>query len=134
MPKEFPRTRRIGEQIRRELAELLRDEIRDPRMAMVSMTTVEVSRDLAHAKVYITLLGDPAGRAEVLAALNHAAPMLRGELGRQMHIRTVPRLEFIYDEVVERGARLSSLISQAVAADAARHRDEDGEMGEPSQL
>jgi ribosome-binding factor A len=131
MPKEFPRTRRIGEQIRRELAELLRDEIRDPRMSMVSMTTVDVSRDLAHAKVYITLLGDPAGRAEVLAVLNHAASMLRGELGRRMHIRTVPRLEFFYDEVVERGARLSSLISQAVAADAARHRDEDGEAGEP---
>ena len=56
MPKEFPRTRRIGEQIRRELAELIRAEIRDPRMAMVSMTTVEVSRDLAHAKVYICLL------------------------------------------------------------------------------
>jgi len=133
MPKEFPRTRRIGEQLRRELAELIRAEIRDPRMAMVSMTTVEVSRDLAHAKVYITLLGDPAGRADVLAVLNHTAPMLRGELGRRLHIRTVPRLEFVYDEVVERGARLSSLISEAVAADTARHRDEDSEPGEPSQ-
>ncbi len=127
MPREFPRTRRIGEQIRRELAELLRTAIRNPRMTMVSMTTVEVSRDLAYAKVYITLLGDPADRAEVVAGLNQAAPMLRHELGRRMHIRTVPRLEFLYDEVVERGAHLSSLISAAVAADAARHRDEDTE-------
>ena len=127
MPREFPRTRRIGEQIRRELAELLRTAIRNPRMTMVSMTTVEVSRDLAHAKVYITLLGDPADRVEVVAGLNLAAPMLRHELSRRMHIRTVPRLEFLYDEVVERGARLSSLIAAAVAADAARHRDGDSE-------
>lgn len=124
MPREFSRTRRVGEQIRRELAELLRDEIRDPRMVMVSMTGVEVSRDLAHAKVYITLLGDPAERPEVLAALNHAAPLLRRELGRRMHIRMTPQLEFRYDEVVERGARLSSLIDAAVASDEARHRDE----------
>jgi ribosome-binding factor A len=127
MPKEFPRTRRIGEQLRRELADLLRTEIRDPRMAMVSMTTVKVSRDLAYAKVYITLLGDPAERAGIVTGLNQVAPLLRHELGRRMHIRTVPRLEFIYDEVVERGARLSSLIAAAVAADAARHRDEDSE-------
>ncbi len=127
MPREFPRTRRVGEQIRRELAELLRDEIRDPRLVMVSMTGVEVSRDLTHAKVYITLLGDPAGRPQVLAALNHAAPLLRRELGRRMHIRMTPQLEFYYDEVVERGARLSSLIAAAVAADEARHRDDEDE-------
>ena len=127
MPKEFPRTRRIGEQLRRELAGLLRTESHDPRLTMVSMTTVEVSRDLAYAKVYVTLLGDPAERAGVVASLNQVAPLLRHELGKRMHIRTVPRLEFIYDEVVEQGARLSSLISAAVAADAAQHRDEDSE-------
>lgn len=129
MPKAFPRTRRLGEQLRRELAELLRDELRDPRVAMVSMTSIEVTRDLAQAQVYFTLLGDPAERAEVTAVLNHAAPLLRRELGRRMHIRVVPRLEFRYDEVVEHGARLSSLITAAVAADEARHISEsaDGE-------
>jgi ribosome-binding factor A len=130
MSKAFPRTRRVAEQIRRELAELLRDEVFDPRLAMVSMTSIEVSRDLAYAKVYITILGNPEERPELLKRLNQVAPLLRHELGRRMHIRTVPRLQFIYDEIVEQGAQLSSLISAAVAADLARHqhnKEEDEE-------
>jgi ribosome-binding factor A len=130
MPKGFPRTRRIGEQVRRELAQLIRNEIRDPRMVMVSITSVEVTRDLAYGKVYVTMLGDPTARAELLSGLNQAAPMLRRELGKRMHIRTVPQLTFLYDEVVEQGARLSSLISAAVAADAARHRDDEADTEE----
>ncbi len=130
MPKGFPRTRRIGEQVRRELALLIRSEIRDPRMVMVSITSVEVTRDLAHAKVYVTMLGDATARAELLSGLNQAAPMLRRELEKRMHIRTVPQLTFLYDEVVEQGARLSSLISAAVAADAARHRDDEADAEE----
>lgn len=122
MPKEPSRTRRVGEQIRRELAQAIRDKIDNPRMTMVSITSVIVTRDLAYAKVYVTILGDPGERGTMVASLNQAAPMLRHELGRNMHIRTVPRLEFVYDEVVERGARLSALISEAVAADAARHQ------------
>lgn len=124
MAREFPRTRRVGEQMRRELASLIRSEIDDPRMAMVSITSVEVSRDFAHAKVYVTILGDPASRGAMVAALNQAAPMLRHGLGKLMHIRTIPQLAFRYDETVERGAHLSSLIAAAVAADAARHRDD----------
>ena len=62
------------------------DELRDPRLTLISMTSVDVSRDLAHARVYVTLLGDPAERAERVAELNHAAPLLRRELGRRMHI------------------------------------------------
>ncbi|MGB2679885.1 MAG: 30S ribosome-binding factor RbfA [Candidatus Competibacter sp.] len=129
--KAFPRTRRIGEQIRRELADLIRAELRDPRLALISMTSVEVSRDLAHARIYVTLMGDPAERAERVADLNQAAPLLRRELGRRMRIRTVPKLEFRYDEVVEHGARLSALIDAAVAADVGRHRDEGDETPEP---
>lgn len=124
MMKASPRSRRVGEQIRRELAELIRDELRDPRLALVSMTSVEVSPDLAYARIYVTLLGEPAERAERVAELNRAAPLLRRDLGRRMHIHTVPKLEFRYDEVVERGARLSALIDAAVAADAGKHRDE----------
>ncbi len=124
MAREFSRTRRVGEQIRRDLAELIRSEIRDPRMLMVSITGVDVARDLAQARVYVTALGEVADRDEIVAALNHAAGMLRRELGRRMYIRTVPRIEFRYDEVVEQGARLSSLIAQAVASDRAKHSDE----------
>ncbi|MCB1765692.1 MAG: 30S ribosome-binding factor RbfA [Candidatus Competibacteraceae bacterium] len=119
--KTIPRTRRIGEQLRRELAELIRDELRDPRLTLVSMTSVEVSRDLAYARIYVTLLGDPADRIERVDELNRAAPLLRRELGRRLRLRVIPKLEFRYDEVVERGAQLSALIDAAVAADASRH-------------
>ena len=124
MMKPSSRTRRVGEQIRRELADLIRAELRDPRLALVSMTSVEVSRDLAYARIYVTSMGELAERAEQVAELNRAAPLLRRELGRRMHIRIVPKLEFRYDEVVERAARLSALIDAAVAADAVHHRDE----------
>lgn len=122
--KPTPRTRRVGEQIRRDLAELIRDELRDPRLALLSMTSVEVSRDMAYARIYVTLFGDASERVERVAELNRAAPLLRRELGRRLRLRVIPRLEFRYDEVVERGAQLSALIDAAVAADAQRHRDD----------
>lgn len=130
MAKEFSRARRVGEQIRRELAELIRGESDDPRMTMVSITSVDVSRDLSVAKVFVTLLDLPAkpdqdARAEVIAELNRLAPRLRGEIGRRMRIRSAPALSFVYDEVLERGAELSSLIDRTVAADAAKHRSND---------
>lgn len=131
--KTIPRTRRVGEQLRRELAELIRDELRDPRLALISMTSVEVSRDLAYARIFVTLMGDPAERSERVAELNRAAPLLRRELGRRMRLRVIPKLEFRYDEIVEQGARLSALIDAAVASDVSRHHDEadqvDAESG-----
>ena len=124
MANTVPRTRRIGEQIRRDLAELIRAELRDPRLTLVSTTSVEVSRDLAYARVYVTAVCEPGERDELVAELNRAAPLLRRELGRRLRTRTVPKLEFRYDEVVEHGARLAALIDAAVAADAERHRDD----------
>ncbi len=137
MPRDFSRTRRVAEQLRRVLSELIRDAGQDdPRLVMVSITGVEVSRDLAHARVYVTYLGEEAQRPDVVAALNRRAGALRGQLGRQMHIRTVPRPHFAYDEAVERGARLDTLISQALAADRAHHRpgeDEGDDEGKPRE-
>ena len=127
--KTIPRTRRVGEQIRRELAELIRDELRDPRLALISMTGVEVSRDLAYARIFVTLMGDPTERNERVAELNRAAPLLRRELGRRMRLRVIPKLEFRYDEIVEQGARLSALIDAAVASDVSRHHDEADHVG-----
>ena len=127
--KTIPRTRRIGEQLRRELAELIRAELRDPRLALISMTSIEVSRDLAYARIYVTLMGDPAERNERVAELNRAAPLLRRELGRRMRLRVIPKLEFRYDEIVEQGARLSALIDAAVASDTHRHHDEADHVG-----
>ena len=115
MPKEYPRARRVGEQIQRELAELVRSELKDPRVGMVTIMDVEVSADLAHAKVYVSSLAPQQDLEEAVAALNHAAGFLRGRLGRRLHIRTVPELRFLRDDSVERGVRLTHLIDEVVA-------------------
>ena len=113
--------------MRRDLAKLIRSELTDPRMSMVSISEIEVTRDYAHGKVYITLLGDSSGRDGVVESLNKAAPMLRGMLGREMRIRKIPQLQFVYDESIERGADLESLIHDAVADDVAHHQDDKPE-------
>lgn len=117
MPKEFPRSRRIAQQIQRELAEVVRLELKDPRVGMITLTDVEVTPDYAHAKIYFTLLGD-AGRAEEAAeGLRHASGFLRTQLAHRLKLRTVPQLQFVYDSSIERGVNLSRLIDEAVASD-----------------
>jgi ribosome-binding factor A len=116
MPREFPRTRRVGEQIQRELASLLHEEIKDPRLGMVSISGVTVSRDLAHARIYVSVLGDEAAVTASLQVLNNAAGFLRRRLGQQMRIRAVPRLRFHYDQSIEEGARMDALIKAAISA------------------
>ena len=114
MPREFSRTLRVAEQLQRELAELIRDEVKDPRLGMVSISGVEVSRDMAHAKVYVSVLGEAQVAQDSLEALNHAAGFLRHELGRRMRLRSVPHLRFIHDRSLEEGARMSALIDEAL--------------------
>lgn len=132
MPKDYPRTRRVADQLQRELAGLIRDQVRDPRVGSITVSEVEVTRDLAHAKVYVTALGAGAEEsAEAVEALNHAAGFLRRELGRSVRLRTVPALKFMYDPAFERGARLSALIDEVVtrdrpSGDDGRDQDEEG--------
>jgi ribosome-binding factor A len=116
MPREFPRTRRVGEQLQRELAGLLQEEIKDPRLGMISVSGVEVSRDLAHARVYISVLGEEAAATEALNVLNNAAGFLRRKLGEQLRIRVVPRLRFYHDRSLAEGARMDALISRAISS------------------
>ncbi len=122
MAKDFSRIRRIGEQMQRELATLIQQEIQDPRVGMVTVSAVEVSRDLSHAKVYITVLKNDQDIADTLEILNRASGFLRHELGRRMTLRTVPALHFVYDESMVRGNELSRLIDEAVKSD--KQRDE----------
>ncbi|MGW8184076.1 MAG: 30S ribosome-binding factor RbfA [Burkholderiales bacterium] len=122
MPKDYPRSRRIAEQVQRELSEIIRLELKDPRVGMITITDVEVTPDTAYAKVYFTLLGDAARVKETTAALEHAAGFLRSELAHRLKLRVVPQLVFKYDASVERGMRLSQLIDAAVAEDARRSR------------
>jgi ribosome-binding factor A len=122
MPTDNPRARRIAEQIRQELADILWREVKDPRVHGVTLTAVEVTRDLEHAKVWFTMLtGD---QAEVEKALQHASGFLRTELAHRMRMRLVPKLRFQYDESVSRGAHLSELIDQAVEEDKRHHQDD----------
>lgn len=126
MAKEYSRTQRIADQMQRELAVLIQREMRDPRIGMITLTAVEVSRDLAHAKVFITLMGD-AGEEEIevnLAALKDAGGFLRVQLGRAMKLRSIPQLHFHYDESVRRGVHLSALIDRAVAEDRGHDGDD----------
>ncbi|GIX22155.1 MAG: ribosome-binding factor A [Gammaproteobacteria bacterium] len=121
-----PRQQRVGDQIQRELAELIRREVKDPRLhPLATVSEVRVSADLGHARVYVSVLGDEAAARDSVDALNHAAGYLRGLLGRRLHLRTIPQLKFIHDTSAERGQRLSALIAEAVAADRRRQEDQD---------
>jgi ribosome-binding factor A len=109
------RLRRVADQIQRELSALLHTELKDPRVGMITLTDVEVSPDLAHAKVFFTTLGDAEALARTELGLARAAGFLRSELGRRLKLRVTPEVRFVHDPSVERGARLSRLINDAVA-------------------
>ena len=118
MPRDFPRSRRIADQVHRELSEIIRLELKDPRVGMITLTDVEVSPDGEHAKVYFSLLGGEDRIEEATNALRHASGFLRHELAQRMRLRAVPDLRFQYDTSVARGIQLSQLIDQAVASDS----------------
>ena len=128
MAKEFSRTQRIGDQMQRELALLVQREIKDPRLGLVTITAVDVSRDLGHAKVFITVMGkdSPEQITQNLEILSEAAGFLRMQLGKAMKVRSVPQLHFHYDASIRRGAELSALIERAVAEDR-KHQGGDEE-------
>lgn len=117
MPKEFSRSQRMAEQIRRELSELVRDEIRDPRVSWVSFTSVKVSRDLTSAVVYFTVM-DEKTHEQTQQALSNAAGFLRRKLSSRIRSRIVPTLKFIYDNSIERGTSMDALIAKARSTDA----------------
>jgi|SRR5690349_14179524 ribosome-binding factor A len=120
MPRDFSRAARVADQIQRDLSELIRLELKDPRVSLITVSSVEVSRDLSHAKVYVTSLAPEHDPDSTISGLQHAAGFLRSQLARTLKLRTVPHLEFVYDVSVERGIRLSRLIDDAVAEDSAR--------------
>ncbi|MGJ7461395.1 30S ribosome-binding factor RbfA [Halomonas sp. MA07-2] len=123
--REFKRTDRVADQLQKELAVLIQREVKDPRLGMVTVSGVEVSRDLGYADVHVTLLGEdtPERIKENLKVLKQAAGFLRGQVAKRIKLRHVPELRFHYDESVVRGQRLSSLIQEAVASDLSRQGD-----------
>lgn len=118
MPKDFSRNQRVSDQIQRDLSELIRKEIKDPRIGMITISEVEVAGDLAIAKVYFTALGGTQEQnLQSGEILNKAAGYLRSLLGKGMKIRTVPQLKFIYDNSFENASQISDLIDKARASD-----------------
>jgi ribosome-binding factor A len=120
MPAEFSRAQRLGEQIQRDLALLIQRELKDPRVGMITVNFVELSKDLSYADVNVTVLvPDDAEEkiVESMAILNQASSFLRAELGRGLKVRKVPFLRFHYDDSLKRGSHINSLIYQALKND-----------------
>ncbi len=117
MSRARGRARKVGDQIQRELSEIVRRELRDPRVGMITLTGVEMSPDCAHATVFFTCL-DAAQAVPAAQGLRRAAGFLRSQLARRIKLYVTPELRFAYDESIERGARLSSLIDSV----AGRHK------------
>jgi ribosome-binding factor A len=122
---QYRRTDRLNEQLRQEITLLVRDEVRDPRVGLATITAVQTSPELDHAKVYFTALGEDEERKEVLAGLRSAAAFLRRELGKRMHVRRVPELHFEIDRVLEEAQRIERLLSEALPRTVPS--DDDGE-------
>lgn len=122
MPKDYPRSRRIADQVQRELSDIIRLELKDPRVGMITITDVDVSPDNKNARVFFTVLGDKSRIEDATSGLRHAAGFLRSCLAQRMEVRSVPQLQFRHDASVERGMHLSQLIDAAVAEDAAHGR------------
>jgi ribosome-binding factor A len=107
-----PRAARVGDQMREILAQLIRNEVKDPRVGFVSIVQVEVAGDLRHAKVFVSVLGDDKQKKESLKALANASGFLRSELSKEMQLRYMPELHFQLDESIEHGARIAQLLVQ----------------------
>jgi ribosome-binding factor A len=129
MPREFSRSQRMAEQIRRDLSEIVREELKDPRLGLFSFTEVKLSKDLSNAIVFCSVL-EGEHSDETIETLNHAAGFLRSRIAERMHSRTVPVFRFLKDVSAERGEAMDALIRKAVSADEAKHPhpiDDDNE-------
>ncbi|WP_017446288.1 30S ribosome-binding factor RbfA [Gayadomonas joobiniege] len=132
MSKEFSRAERVAQQIQKEVALIIQRELKDPRIGMVTISEVEVSRDLSFAKVFVSaLLQDEDKAAESVKQLNKLAPMVRSLLAKQMRkMRIVPNLKFVLDNSLSEGIRMSELVDKVIAEDnkkAAGNKNDDSE-------
>ncbi|HLV79157.1 MAG TPA: 30S ribosome-binding factor RbfA [Chthonomonadaceae bacterium] len=117
------RQEKIQAQLVQELSDLIQRELKDPRLGFVTVTDAEISRDLRHAKVYVSVLGDEEARKQSLKALNSAVGLLRGEFARRAHLRVAPEIEFRFDEGITRGQRIFELL-HSIEADLKPHGEE----------
>lgn len=121
------RVARLNEQLKRELSQLIRTQVRDPRVGVVTVTAVEVAADLGSARVFVRIIGDPAEFQETLAGLDAAAPFLRALLGRSLHIRRIPELRFREDRSMDHARRIEQLLSDVVVPEQESVGEADAE-------
>lgn len=128
MPREFTRSDRIAAQFQRELAELIRTDVKDPRLGMVTVSDVEATRDLSLVKIYVSFLGAVETPRQCLKILAEFAPALRHALSRRVRMRVMPELRFLHDESIERGMKMDKLLSGLHGgSDATDARDDEGD-------
>ncbi len=132
MPKEFHRSERVSELLHRLVSDVVRNEVHDPRVGLVTITDLQLSKDLTVAKIYFTSLDDQADLDEIATVLQKAAGFIRSKVGREIRLRTTPELRFYKDEVELRGRAMSALIDNAVSRDDARRGNED-ESGDATE-
>lgn len=125
MPRGYARTQRLNAQIQRELAFLIQDDLKDPRIGSVTVTRVSVSPDLHWATVSISSLGSDAELSAAVAALQSAAPRLRHILGSQLRLRFIPRLQFVPDNALREGDRISELIRRVSSSEPKPQADNE---------
>ncbi len=114
---EFQRSHRVGEAIHKEISALLVKGLKDPRIGFVTITAVEITGDLRHAKVFFTAFGEEAARRNSMKALQSSIPFLRRELGKALRLRLVPELQFVYDTSLDYGNRIETLLKEIHSED-----------------
>jgi len=131
MAREYARTDRVGQQIQKEIAIILMREIKDPRLSMTTVSAVEVTRDLAYAKVFVTFYNDDEEAIKAsLEVLADAEGYIRSLLGKRLRARIMPHLRFVYDKSMSEGVRMSALVDQAVASDNNSDKEDDSTMND----
>ncbi|MFT5296467.1 MAG: ribosome-binding factor A [Colwellia sp.] len=128
MAREFARTDRVGQEIQKEIATILMREVKDPRLVMTTVSAVELTRDLAYAKIFVTFFSNEESEIKSsIEVLNEAAGFIRSLLAKKLRARIMPHLRFVYDSSMSEGVRMSSLVDKAVASD--KHIAESSERG-----
>ena len=125
MAREFARTDRVGQEIQKEIAMIIQREVKDPRLGMVTVSEVEITRDLAYAKIFVTFFTlEGQNVDESLSILNDAAGFIRTLLAKRIKARIMPELRFIYDSSMVEGVRMGTLVDKAIAEDRKKHEND----------
>jgi len=133
MPK-FRRTDRINEQFKQEISLIVRDEVRDPRVGLATITAVQTSPELDHAKVYVTSLGDADEREEIIVGLRSAAPFIRKQLAGRLSMRRIPELHFEEDRVLSEAMRIEQLLREALPNGVGASDEADAGDGDDDEV